>query len=117
MQVVARQVGVAVVQIHLRDDGAVVYVNGEEAFRLGFATRVCTDPLSEALATAAEIASKNPHAQRANKRLFDLAATTGDEGAILRLESKEQGALIGSPNQVEAVMSNMQKREPKYTEA
>jgi len=90
--------------------------NGEEAFRLGFATRVCADPLSEALATAAEIASKNPHAQRANKRLFDLAATSTDEGAILRLESKEQGALIGSPNQIEAVMSNMQKREPKYAE-
>ena len=29
-------------------------------------------------------------------------------------ESIEQGVLIGSPNQVEAIMSNMEKRPAKY---
>ncbi len=31
-------------------------------------------------------------------------------------ETVEQVALIGSPNQVEAVMSNMQKREAAYAD-
>jgi len=89
---------------------------GEEALSLGFATRVCADPRAEALALAAEIAGKNPHAIRADKRLFELAAS-GDQREILLAESAEQGALIGSPNQVEAVMANMQKRAPAFAEA
>lgn len=86
---------------------------GEEAVAMGLATRVCTDPRAEALALAAEIASKNPHAIRAGKRLLNLMGE-GDQHAILLEESKEQGALIGSPNQVEAVMANLQKRAPKF---
>jgi enoyl-CoA hydratase/carnithine racemase len=82
---------------------------GEEAVAMGLATRVCADPRADALALAAEIAGKNPHAIRAGKRLLNLMAE-GDQHAILLAESQEQGALIGSPNQVEAVMSNLQKR-------
>jgi enoyl-CoA hydratase/carnithine racemase len=89
--------------------------DGEEALRLGFATRVCADPYAEALALAAEIAAKNPHAIRGAKRLLDLAPDA-DQAAILKAESQEQTALIGSPNQVEAVMSNMQKRAAVYAD-
>ena len=39
-----------------------------------------------------------------------------DQQAILLAESAEQGALIGSPNQVEAIMSNMQKRAAVYVD-
>lgn len=39
-----------------------------------------------------------------------------DQHAILKAESVEQAALIGSPNQVEAVMSNMQKRAAAYAD-
>ncbi|HYD45726.1 MAG TPA: crotonase/enoyl-CoA hydratase family protein [Phenylobacterium sp.] len=88
---------------------------GREALQLGLATRVCDDPRAEALALAAEIAAKNPHAIRANKRLLNLAAE-GDQHAVLLAESREQGALIGSPNQVEAVMANMQKRSPTFAD-
>jgi enoyl-CoA hydratase/carnithine racemase len=88
---------------------------GAEALGLGIATRVCADPRAEALALAAEIASKNPHAIRAGKRLFALLQD-GDQHAILEAESKEQTALIGSPNNIEAVMSNMQKRAAVYTD-
>ena len=31
-------------------------------------------------------------------------------------ESVEQGTLIGSPNQVEAVLANLQKREPNFAD-
>src|SRR5690242_6218804 len=47
--------------------------SGQEAKEFGFATRVCADPYAEALATAREIANKNPHAIRAGKRLLNLA--------------------------------------------
>ena len=87
--------------------------NGEEAAAMGLATRVCADPRAEALAMAAEIAGKNPHAIRGAKRLLNMV-TDSDQHAILEAESREQAALIGKPNQVEAVMSNMQKRAAVY---
>jgi len=91
--------------------------SGEEAVQYGFATRVCADPRAEALALAHEIAGKNPHAIRGDKRLLNLAASGADQHAVLLSESVEQGALIGSPNQIEAVMATMEKRAAKFAEA
>lgn len=88
---------------------------GEEALALGIATRVSTDPHGDAMKLATEIAGKNPDAIRAGKRLLNLVADA-DQKTILLHESKEQGALIGSSNQVEAVMSNMQKRTASYAD-
>ncbi|KAF0182032.1 MAG: crotonase/enoyl-CoA hydratase family protein [Hyphomonadaceae bacterium] len=82
---------------------------GEEALSLGIATRVCADPYAEALKLAEEIADKSPDAIRAGKRLFAVMRD-GDPKQILLEESREQIALIGSPNQIEAVMAGMQKR-------
>ncbi len=90
-------------------------VSGEEAVRIGLATRVCEDPRAEALAFARDVANRNPHAIRAGKRLLNLMAH-GDQRELLLEESREQTALIGSPNQVEAVMSNLQKRDPVYAD-
>ena len=90
--------------------------DGEEALRLGFATRVCTDPLAEALALARDIATKSPTAIRGAKRLIELAETPADQHEILKVESAEQGALIGSANQKEAVMSNVEKRAAVYAD-
>lgn len=89
---------------------------GEEAVAMGLATRVCADPRAEALALAREIAGKNPHAIRAGKRLLNLAASGASQQDVLMAESVEQGALIGTPNQVEAVVSNLQKREAAYAD-
>jgi len=89
--------------------------SGAEALAMGFATRVCADPRAEALAVAHEIAGKNPHAIRAGKRLLNAAVVT-DQGSGLMLETVEQVALIGSPNQVEAVLANLQKRAPAFTD-
>jgi enoyl-CoA hydratase/carnithine racemase len=90
--------------------------SGEEAVQMGLATRVCTDPRAEALALAREIAAKNPHAIRAGKRLLNLAQSDADIGEIFLEETREQVALIGAPNQVEAVMANMQKRAPVFAD-
>jgi len=89
---------------------------GEEALAMGLATRVSEHPLAEALAFARDVAGRNPHAIRAAKRLLNLAAE-GDQHEILLEESREQAALIGSANQIEAVMANMEKRAPNFAEA
>ncbi|MEO8812295.1 MAG: crotonase/enoyl-CoA hydratase family protein [Caulobacteraceae bacterium] len=89
--------------------------SGEEAHAMGFATRVCADPHAEALAVAREIAGKNPHAIRASKRLLN-AAVTADPASGFLDETREQLALIGSPNQVEAVLANLQKRAPVFSD-
>jgi enoyl-CoA hydratase/carnithine racemase len=113
--------GVALLRSLIRDDLARELTftgrifTGEEAFAMGLATRVCADPRAEALSVAAEIAGKNPDAIRAGKRLLNLAADA-DQHAILLAESVEQSALIGTPNQIEAVMSNMQKRAATYAD-
>ena len=86
---------------------------GEEAKALGLATRVCSDPYAEALTFAEEIASKSPDAIRAAKRLLNLAPDA-DQRAILRAETEEQVALIGSPNQVEAALAGLQKRAANF---
>jgi len=107
--------GIVLLKTLLRDDVARELTfsgrifTGEEAKMLGLATRVCADPYAEALALAEEIASKNPDAIRAAKRLLNLAPEA-DQRAILRAETEEQVALIGSPNQVEAALSGLQKR-------
>lgn len=87
--------------------------SGEEALEYGFATRVEADPLAAALATAREIASKSPSAIEASKRLLNAAVYAGEEEGLV-IESVEQDALIGSANQIEAVMSQLEKREANY---
>ena len=90
--------------------------SADEALAFGFATRICADPREEALAFAREIAQKNPDAIRAAKRLLNLAAAGNDAAACLLAESREQASLIGTPNQTEAVMANLQKRAPLFSD-
>ena len=87
--------------------------SGEEAVGLGFVTRTADDPLAEALALARQIADRNPEAIRAAKRLANLVGG-GQAAEALLAESREQGALIGRPNQMEAVAAGMQKRAPRF---
>jgi enoyl-CoA hydratase/carnithine racemase len=89
--------------------------SGAEAFAYGFATAVHADPLASARATARQIATRSPHAVRALKRLLNKA-TDADISAILLAESKEQAALIGSPNQIEAIRAGVEKREARFAD-
>lgn len=90
-------------------------VQADEAEKIGLVTRVCDDPREEALRMAAEIASKSPDAVAAAKHLLNEAwHSTAKEG--LQLEESLQRSLIGSPNQVEAVTANFEKRPPDYAD-
>lgn len=87
--------------------------DANEAHRLGLVTRLCDDPLTEARKLATLIAGQSPDAVRGAKRLLDEAwhadATTG-----LALEAEIQQTLIGTPNQMEAVMAGMSGRDPEF---
>ncbi|MFN4038174.1 MAG: crotonase/enoyl-CoA hydratase family protein [Erythrobacter sp.] len=103
----------------VRDDvlRELIYTNrefsGAEAQTLGLATYVDENPLDRATDIARTIANKNPHAIRAAKRL-QAAMFERSTDAILLEESIEQHAIMRSPNQVEAVMAEMQKRRPQF---
>jgi enoyl-CoA hydratase/carnithine racemase len=88
-------------------------ISGKEAVELGLATHVSDDPRADALALAEQIAGKSPDAIRAGKRLFNEAGLLSVEEG-LRLEEASQLALIGSPNQLEAVQANVAKRPPQF---
>ena len=88
-------------------------VEGPEAVNLGFATYLSEDPLKDALGAANRIAAMNPDAIRAAKELFNTTIRGPvDEG--LNLEFELQASLIGQPNQIEAVMANLEKRPPRF---
>lgn len=89
-------------------------VDGEEAVRLGLATRLSDDPRATALEMATEIAGKSPHAIRAAKTLLDLSGRVSLEEQFAA-ERAKIGQLIGSPNQVEAVTAYFEKRDPVYS--
>jgi enoyl-CoA hydratase/carnithine racemase len=88
-------------------------VDAEEALRYGLVTALHEDPLQTALQTAEEICGKSPDAIRAMKNLFN-AAWQLSEAEALALEAKLQAGVIGQPNQLEAVMANVEKRPPEF---
>lgn len=88
-------------------------VEAPEAVALGLGTRVEADPLAAARAWAAQVAGRNPEAVRAAKRLA-LGASPVRAAEVLLAESREQQALIGSPNQAEAVRAAQERRPPVF---
>jgi enoyl-CoA hydratase/carnithine racemase len=88
-------------------------VSGEEAVRLGLATRTSDEPLADARAMARQIAASSPDAVRAAKRLLNGASPV-DAARVLTHEALEQQRLIGSPNQREAVAAGMEKRAARF---
>lgn len=89
-------------------------ISGTEAVQLGIATRVSENPRADALELAAEIAEKNPEAIRRMKTILN---GIGGRSTAQRFAAEREhiGALIGSPNQKEAVSAFFEKRTPKFT--
>lgn len=90
-------------------------VPADEAVKLGLATREVDDPLAEAQRLAGVIAKKSPDAIRQGKRLLD-ASRHLPEAEALALETELQRGLLGQPNQLEAVMAGMQKRDGNFSD-
>jgi enoyl-CoA hydratase/carnithine racemase len=90
-------------------------VGGEEAVRIGLATRLADDARKEALALAAELTTKNPNALRGAKALLNQSGSVSVHEQFLN-ETATISTLIGTPNQVEAVMAFFEKRPPAFAE-
>ncbi len=86
-----------------------------EALQLGIITEIHDDPLTAARKVAQECANKSPEAIRGIKRLVNEAWHLS-EAEALALEAKLQLGIIGSANQTEAVMANLEKRNPEFTD-
>ena len=89
--------------------------SGADAHSLGFATYVDENPHARAMAIATEITKRNPEAMREAKALFNELADM-KEAAILMAESERQARVIRKSNQIEAVMSQMQKRAAAFVD-
>ena len=87
----------------------------EEAQSYRLVTRVVECPHVAAMETARAIAARNPFAIRAAKRLLNEAVAC-DAGTGLASERREQHALIGSPNHVEAVAANLANRPATFAD-
>jgi enoyl-CoA hydratase/carnithine racemase len=90
-------------------------IDGEEAARLGVVTRTADDPHAAAQELAGEIAQRSPDAVRSAKRLFD-ESWTGSVEETLTLEEQLQRQLMGSPNQLAAVMAGVSKQPAEFTD-
>lgn len=85
-----------------------------QALEWGFVTELSDDPQARAVALADQIAARSPDTVRAAKRLITDTELMPDRAEILMRESVVQETLIGSANQVEAVMAGLEKRAPKF---
>ncbi|MGD8416895.1 MAG: crotonase/enoyl-CoA hydratase family protein [Pseudomonadales bacterium] len=88
-------------------------LSATEAKALGLVTHIADDPLAAAMGLAEEITQKSPDAIRAGKKLLEQS-WHADARTGLELEASLQTGLIGSANQVEAVMANFEKRPPSF---
>jgi enoyl-CoA hydratase/carnithine racemase len=89
--------------------------SGAEAHAMGFVTHLSDNPHAAAMALAKTIATKSPHAIRGAKRLCNAIGHMSDAD-LLVLETDEQMKVIRQPNQIEAVMANMEKRAPVFAD-
>ncbi len=78
-------------------------------------TWLSDDPHAAATALARTIAARSPDAVRAAKTLANLAEDA-DAASILAAESVGQQALLGRPNQVEAVRAGMEGRPARFVD-
>jgi enoyl-CoA hydratase/carnithine racemase len=90
-------------------------VSGEEAARIGLATRVAEHPREEALELARRIAGLSPDAVQTAKSLVN-SSWERPYADGLAAESAAMLRLARSPNQREAVRARQQKRPPLFTD-
>jgi enoyl-CoA hydratase/carnithine racemase len=90
-------------------------VSGREAFDLGLVTKLRDNPQDTAMALAREIAGRSPAAVRGVKALLN-SAYGGDPAGQFAGERHVIDGLISSPNQIEAVAANFEKRPPVFTD-
>jgi len=90
-------------------------ISGEKAVACGLCTELSDDPLGDAFALARLIASRSPDAVRAAKLLLNESVRVPVAEGLAN-EFRATGGLMGTPNQIEAVVARLQKREAKFVD-
>lgn len=90
-------------------------ISGVQAVEWNLGTQLSDQPLEDAIALARVIASRSPDAVRAAKRLLNASGLVSLEEGLAN-EFRASAGLMGGPNQLEAVMARLQKREPKFVD-
>jgi len=90
-------------------------VDGREAYDIGLCTRLSDQPYVDAMALAREIAGRSPGAVQGSKAAFNHLFAEG-AAEQFELERRLIGEQIGTKNQIEAIMSNMEKRAPDFVD-
>ncbi len=89
--------------------------DAREGHALGLVTRLSETPYEAAIDLAREIADRNPDGVRGAKALLNrmfvegVAEQFAEERRVIR-------SLIGTPNQVEAIAANLERRPPQFTD-
>jgi enoyl-CoA hydratase/carnithine racemase len=88
-------------------------LDAETAQAVGLITRIVDSPLEAARALADELIARSPEAVNGSKALIDQTWNL-PPGEGLAIEAEMQANIMGSPNQIEAVMAGLAKRAPKF---
>ncbi len=88
-------------------------LNASQAKELALVTKVDDNPQKAADELAASLLQRSPDAIGNAKKLLDTCVDLNRSDA-LRLEAVLQADLVGSKNQLEAAMANLQKRQPNF---
>ena len=89
-------------------------IDARAGHAVGLVTRLADDPLAAANELAAEIVGRSPESVRGVKALFNAMIDPGFAEQFA-LERRTIGALIGTPNQVEAIAASFDNRTPSFT--
>ena len=90
-------------------------ISAQQAKDWGFITDIVDDPLQHCLALAKQITQQNPDAIRVAKKVIEASNDlTAEQGLLLEAQSQDQ--IVGKPNQIEAVMSQLQKRLAEFSD-
>ena len=88
-------------------------ISAEKAETWGLVTELAEDPVAAAMALAEALTLKSPAALCAAKALITYAETHGADDVLLE-ESRVQAALMGTPEQMEVVAAQIQRRAPVF---
>lgn len=90
-------------------------LDAREGHALGLVTRLSDSPLETAMGLAREIADRNPDGVRGAKALLNRMFVDGVAEQFAE-ERRVIHSLIGTPNQVEAITANLERRRPVFTD-
>jgi len=90
-------------------------IDGEQAVAWHLGTELSEHPLEDAFALARVIAGRSPEAIRAAKQLLNVSGLVSLEEGLAN-EFRASAKLMGTKNQLEAVMARLQQREPDFAD-